>query len=95
MTDTSPSWARRWLIAAGIYNLAWGLTIVLVPHALFDLLDVERMRYPQIWQCVGMIVGVYGVGMLFLPSWLKPAKLNKLVATLFEYTHAGQVEPPF
>jgi len=34
------------------------------PHLLFDLCGLERMRYPEIWQCVGMIVGVYGVGYL-------------------------------
>jgi small multidrug resistance pump len=25
---------------------------------------MELPRYPDIWQCVGMIVGVYGVGYL-------------------------------
>ena len=28
----------------------------------------EFPRYPQIWQCVGMIVGVYGVGYLVAAS---------------------------
>ncbi len=59
-----PAWARWWLIAAGWYNLAWGSTVIAFPHLLFDVTDIERMRYPEIWQCVGMIVGVYGVGYL-------------------------------
>ena len=54
----------RWLVAAGIYNLAWGGLTVLVPGWLFDLTGMERPNYPFIWQCVGMIVGVYGIGYL-------------------------------
>jgi peroxiredoxin len=54
----------RWLVAAGIYNLAWGALTVLVPNWLFDLTGMERPLYPFIWQCVGMIVGVYGIGYL-------------------------------
>ncbi len=57
-------WASNWLIAAGIYNLVWGAAVIIAPHWLFDLLGMERMLYPEIWQCVGMIVGVYGVGYL-------------------------------
>ena len=60
----SPRWARRWLYAAGIYNLVWGAIVIVFPNALFDLVGAERMRYPEIWQCVGMIVGVYGIGYL-------------------------------
>jgi len=59
-----PAWAKWWLRAAGVYNLAWGAVVIAFPHLLFDLCGLERMRYPEIWQCVGMIVGVYGVGYL-------------------------------
>ena len=52
----------RCLVAAGVYNLAWGALTVLAPHWLFDLTGMERPNYPFIWQCVGMIVGVYGIG---------------------------------
>lgn len=52
------------LIAAGIYNLAWGAITIFFPTLLFDFAEMEPPRYPQIWQCVGMIVGVYGVGYL-------------------------------
>ncbi|MFM8703983.1 MAG: alkyl hydroperoxide reductase [Planctomycetia bacterium] len=52
------------LVAAGIYNLLWGGLTVLVPGWLFDLTGMERPNYPFIWQCVGMIVGVYGIGYL-------------------------------
>lgn len=65
-TDTKgpPLWESRWLWAAGIYNLAWGAVAIARPHLLFDLSGAERINYPEIWQCVGMIVGVYGIGYL-------------------------------
>ncbi len=47
---------------AAAYNLIWGALIILFPNLLFDLSGLDRPTYPQIWQCVGMIVGVYGVG---------------------------------
>ena len=59
-----PRWACWWLIAAGIYNLVWGTITIVMPHLLFDLTGAERLNYPEIWQCVGMIVGVYGIGYL-------------------------------
>lgn len=60
--QTPPVWCKCWLWAAGIYNLIWGGICIVFPHLWFDLTGMDRMRYPAIWQCVGMIVGVYGVG---------------------------------
>ncbi|MBA3320017.1 MAG: alkyl hydroperoxide reductase, partial [Pyrinomonadaceae bacterium] len=51
-----------WLYAAGIYNIAWGTWVVLFPLAFFQWAGMESPNYPEIWQCVGMVVGVYGVG---------------------------------
>jgi hypothetical protein len=56
------------LIAAGVYNLLWGALTVLRPMWLFDLASIDPPNYPFIWQCVGMIVGVYGVGYLAAAS---------------------------
>jgi ligand-binding SRPBCC domain-containing protein len=63
-TTQSPLWAKRWLWAAGIYNLIWGTMAIIWPHLLYDLAGAERLNYPEVWQCVGMIVGVYGIGYL-------------------------------
>ena len=60
----APVWASRWLVAAGIYNLLWGAATIAFPHFLFDISGIDRLNYPEIWQCVGMIVGVYGIGYL-------------------------------
>ena len=57
-------WMRVVLGAAGIYNLLWGSWVVLFPAALFEWVGMTPINYPEIWQCVGMIVGVYGVGYL-------------------------------
>jgi hypothetical protein len=53
---------RGVLLAAALYNVLWGALVVLFPFALFRVLAMELPNYPEIWQCVGMIVGVYGVG---------------------------------
>lgn len=57
-----PTWPRRVLQAAAIYNLLWGAWVILFPNHWFDLTGIPRPNYPGIWQCVGMIVGVYGLG---------------------------------
>ena len=62
--NESPVWATRWLAAAGIYNLLWGAATIAFPHFLFDVSGIDRLNYPEIWQCVGMIVGAYGIGYL-------------------------------
>ena len=55
-------WVLR---AAAVYNLVWGAAVVLFPLAFFHLAGLPEPNYPEIWQCVGMIVGVYGVGSWF------------------------------
>ena len=64
----TPPWMRSCLIAAGLYNLLWGALTVLRPMWLFELASIAPPNYPFIWQCVGMIVGVYGVGYLAASS---------------------------
>lgn len=55
-------WMRVVLRVAGAYNVVWGALVVLFPLAMFRWAKMPPPNYPQIWQCVGMIVGVYGVG---------------------------------
>jgi hypothetical protein len=59
-TQTTPS---RTLQLAAIYNLVWGSLVVLLPERSFLWAGFDELpRYPQLWQCIGMIVGVYGIG---------------------------------
>lgn len=60
----APLWMTRVLIAAGIYNLAFGAWAGLFPDHVFVMLGMEIPNYPFLWQCIGMIVGVYGIGYL-------------------------------
>jgi len=53
---------KHWLLAAAAYNLLWGTAVIAAPGAFFRWSGMDLPRYPEIWQCVGMIVGVYGVG---------------------------------
>lgn len=62
MSRIVPNWMRITLLAAAAYNLIWGCWVVLYPNGLFDLLQVSAPTYPPIWQALGMIVGLYGVG---------------------------------
>lgn len=50
------------LLVAGAYNLAFGLWAVLFPSHAFALAGMPAPNYPELWQCIGMIVGVYGIG---------------------------------
>ena len=63
---TYPKWMAIVMLVAGIYNLAWGLAVVLLPTLTFHYSGLEKagvaLHYPQLWQCVGMVVGVYGIG---------------------------------
>lgn len=60
-----PRWAPAVLRLAAIYNLVWGAWVIFFPNHLFDWTGIPRLNYPGIWQCVGMIVGVYGIGYWF------------------------------
>lgn len=59
----APSWMRRVLLFAAAYNLAWGAFAILSPMSIFRWTGFDPLpAYPELWQCIGMIVGVYGVG---------------------------------
>ncbi|MHB8973366.1 MAG: SelL-related redox protein [Pirellulaceae bacterium] len=62
VTRAAPRWMRHVLQLAGLYNLVWSIWIVLFPTAVFRWSGIDLPRYPQIWQFVGVIVGVYGLG---------------------------------
>lgn len=57
-----PRWMTWVLLAAGVYNVLWGAFVVLFPSAVFRWVGMEQPNYPWLWQCIGMIVGVYGIG---------------------------------
>ncbi|MGB3591939.1 MAG: alkyl hydroperoxide reductase [Nonlabens sp.] len=47
---------------AAIYNLLWGAWVVLFPDHFFELVGMEPLNHPLVWQGIGMVIGVYGLG---------------------------------
>lgn len=62
----SPPWMRWWLVVAGVYNLVWGAAVVVLPDLPFAMVGMEPLQGTAraIWQCLGMVIGVYGIGYL-------------------------------
>jgi hypothetical protein len=56
----APKWMKFILIAAGLYNIVWAFYNVIFPGFFFDFSGMQPINYPEIWQCLAMIVGVYG-----------------------------------
>jgi len=48
--------------AAAAYNIAFGLWAALTPVSFFALFDLAPPLYPSIWACLGMVIGLYGLG---------------------------------
>lgn len=73
-SDRFRPWMRRWLLAAGIYNLLWGAAVILLPDEPLRLFGVEPLvgTGRAIWQCLGMVIGVYGIG--YLAASLDPMR---------------------
>ena len=52
---------RTVFVAAGLYNLGWGLFSALNPQWLFRFAHMPPANHPQIFACLGMVVGLYGI----------------------------------
>lgn len=48
-------------LLAGIYNLSWGLYSALNPQWLFRFAGMPDLNHPEIFACLGMVIGVYGI----------------------------------
>ena len=47
---------------AAIYNILWGAWVVLFPQMFWELVGMEPLNQPMVWQGMGMVIGVYGLG---------------------------------
>ena len=85
------------LVLAGVYNLAWGIWSIMFPTLSFAYSGLQvpdkPLNYPQLWQCIGMIVGVYGVG--YLLAARDPVRLWSLVLVGFLGKFLGPVGMAF
>ena len=77
---------RSVFMAAGIYNLGFGLYSALDPQWLFRLSGMPPINHPAIFACLGMVVALYGILYLEVArrperGWL-PAAVGLLGKTL-------------
>jgi hypothetical protein len=52
---------RAVFVAAGAYNILWGLKTALDPQWLFRFAGMPPINYPEIFACLGMAIGLYGL----------------------------------
>ncbi len=52
---------RAVFAAAAVYNVAWGAYAVLDPQWLFRFAGLPPMQHPQVFACLGMVIGLYGL----------------------------------
>ena len=58
----SEKFYKNFFNAAAIYNIVWGIVIVLYPDLMFAAFDIPPVNYPFLVSGIGMFVGVYGYG---------------------------------
>jgi len=52
---------RAVFLCAGLYNIAWGLYSAWDPQWLFRFAGMPPANHPQIFACLGMVIGLYGI----------------------------------
>jgi len=63
---------------AGCYNLGFGLWAGFRPLQFFEIFGIAYPRYPAIWSCLGMVVGIYGL-LYWYAAW-KPEYGRPMIA---------------
>ncbi len=58
-------------VAAGLYNIGWGLLALVHPQWLFLFADMPPQNHPQVFVTLGMVLGLYGL--LYLEVARRPA----------------------
>lgn len=58
----SPRAMQLTLRLAAVYNVLWGAWAVLAPDHFFTLVGMDPLNHPMVWQGMGMVIGVYGLG---------------------------------
>jgi hypothetical protein len=52
---------RAVFLAAGFYNLGWGLYAVVDPQWLFRFAQLPLQNHPEVFASLGMVIGLYGI----------------------------------
>jgi hypothetical protein len=48
-------------VIAGIYNISWGVFTAADPQWLFRFAKMPLDNHPEIFACLGMVIGLYGI----------------------------------
>lgn len=98
------NWHKKTLQLAALYNIIWGAWVILFPQQFFQLTNMAEINHPMIWQGMGMVIGVYGLGYWWASSdpvrhWpiIAVGFLGKIFGPLgFIWNYfTGQVSPEF
>jgi hypothetical protein len=73
VTPYRASLYRLIFAAAAAYNIAFGVWAALAPLSFFTLFDLAPPLYPSIWACLGMVVGLYGLGYAYAAARIERA----------------------
>jgi hypothetical protein len=82
---------RTTFLAAGVYNIAWGIysiDSIVDPQWLFTFAEMPLQNYPQIFACLGMVIGLYGV------LYLRVAKNPETGFSIAAVGSAGKILGP-
>ncbi len=52
---------RAVFLAAGLYNILWGLCSALDPQWLFRFAGLPLLNHPAVFSCLAMVIGLYGI----------------------------------
>ncbi len=52
---------RMVFLAAGLYNIAWGLWSAVEPQWLFRFAGLPLANHPAVFACLAMVIGLYGI----------------------------------
>ncbi len=54
-------WHRAVFVAAGLYNIGWGIGSAVDPQWFFRFTGLAPLNHPEIFACLAMVVGLYGL----------------------------------
>jgi len=52
---------RTVFLIAGIYNIGWGIYSTANPQWLFRYAGMPLENHPEVFACLGMVIGLYGI----------------------------------
>src|SRR6266498_429270 len=79
---------RTAFLAAGLYNLGWGLHAAVDPQWLFRFARMPPQNHPEVFACLGMVIGLYGV------LYLEVARLSEQNCPVAAIGMAGKLLGP-